>query len=390
MLLYGTGFDWMPTTYPVGSSRGIFGQLGYYGFPGGSAPTSPQINTNGRFSGKAMTLVGSSVSGRTVQMSYLLPGVTTPKTWYQGSAMYVPSGSDILGMFIGIGNNGTALITVAFKAFGVIELWLGREWYPLGTKLASSPGGTYRTDVWNFVEVGGLLDATSAGHVEVRLNTKTVISVVSTITQPTNLALNSYMFGYNNDVGAGQDQTGCYWDDVYLCDNTTVKNNTFLGNIRVRAQLPAGPGANTQFAIHGVQPTNWQAASNLAIDDTSYVYDNVIGDFDLYTLTPIANSPQVFGVFVLGAYRQTDATQRSASNLIQSNGIPQAGSEFFTPGSYAFSIDCFENDPSTSLPWLYTAVNLLQIGPLIGTYQLLDIGDGSHLNVGGTSRLKVS
>lgn len=365
MLLYGTGFDWMPTTqgnsFPA--SRNLFGQLGYYGLPGGPAPTDPQISaTSFRFAGKSLTIPGSSTSGRQIQMSYLIPLGVTPTTWYQGAAMYVGASDDGLGMFIGVGNTGVALMTVAMKPFGVVELWLGREGKTLGTKLASSPAGAYRADTWNYVEMSGFLVNSTAGHVQVRINTVPVISMVSTITQPTGLSLNSYMFGYNNDVGAGGGAINCFWDDVYLCDNQGADNNTYLGNVRVRSQVAASAGASTQYTPFPSAP-NWQRASNLAVDDSAYVFDNTTGHFDLYNVTPIAASPQVFGVFILGAYRQNDATQRSASNTLKSGATTVDGAQYFTPGNYAFSIDCFERDPNTASPWVYTDVNLIQIGP---------------------------
>ena len=89
------------------------------------------------------------------------------------------------------------------------------------------------------------------------------------------------------------------------------------------------------------------------------------GDQDKYTIEPMVNTPEVFGVQVTGLYRQNDATQRSVANVIDSNGTEAEGQEYFTPGNYAASIDQFEVDPDTGISWLPSAVNALLVGPKV-------------------------
>jgi hypothetical protein len=387
VLKFGTGFDWMVVS---SSAAAAFAQWGWYGLPAGPLPAAMKIFSPGRFdAGNCLQLANSNVGTEQTQANYLFPNSYEHNVFYMGVAMYVPATAGYTKSFIGVARNGTALLTAALCEFGTIELWMGRESKPLGTLLATSSGGSYFNDTWNYIELGGLLIDTTAGWATVRVNTVPVIEVVSTVTQPDNLQYNSIQLGYmvNRDTSESTGET--QFDDMYLVDDQGDENNSWLGNIRVQAQLPAGPGDSTTWDPYPSVP-NWQRATNTAVDDSSYVYSNDAADLDLYTITPLLNAPQVFGVVVRGAYRQTDATQRSVWNVIKSGATLQEGVEFFTPGSYAFSSDIFEQDPDTELPWEYQAVNLLQIGPQIGGFDLLDVGDFDHLDLGDGSRLQVS
>lgn len=363
MLLWGTGFDLMKLST---NASAAFAQLGWYGLPGGPAPAKMRIlNTNTAFGyGNALEMDNTSVASEQTQASYLLKNGVTATEWRQGARMYVPSGQNYMKPFIGIGKTGTCLMSVMFSDFGQIELWLGRPHKSLGTLLATSDPGTYLEDTWNYLELGGLLINTTAGYVTVRLNTVEVIAVVSTITSAGSFSLDSFMVGFGEDSTIGVTTTGVLWDDMYIVDTSGPDNNDWLGNIRVQGLVPDAPGASTDWTPFGAA-TNWQAASNTDIDDTKYVFSGTATDHDLYNVTPLINTPQVFGVQITGFYRQDDATQRSVANTIQSNGVDAEGVEFFTPGNYAAATDMWESDPDTSDPWLYPAVNLLQIGPLV-------------------------
>lgn len=363
MLIWGTGFDAMK----LGNNQASqFAQLGWYGLPGGPLAAAMRIITPGRFgTEQCLNMVNSNVSGLLTQASKLFPDGHTFNTGFAGIALYVPSGEDANSQpFIGFGRTGDALICAVFKTFGQIELWRVRPGYPGATLLATSNPGSYLTDTWNYIEIGGLLANTTAGHFKVRVNTVDVISVVSTQTSPTASAANSFMIGYARDNPTGVGGQGALFDDCYVCDSTTAANNTFLGNIRARALIPAGPGSSTDWTPFGAA-TNWQAALNQSVDDTKYDYTGTVNDLDLYVVTPILATPQIFGVQLTGFYRQDAATQRSAANALKSGATTTQGADFFMGANYAAQTDMYEEDPNTSLPWVYTDVNLIEIGPKV-------------------------
>lgn len=364
MLIWGTGMGGMVLS---SNARAAFAQLGWYGLPGGPAPAAMRVLNTNPYGGNTLELDGSSVSGNQTQASKLLPNGATAQTFFIGARMYVPSGMGLLlGPGIAVGHTGTMQLSLAMRDFGQIELWQGRKHYSGAVLLATSDPGAYLEDTWNYIELSGFLSNTSAGHAEVRVNTKVVISVVSAITNlvAANAPANSYMVFEQEDPGAGFSFSNCQWTDCYFNDDQGGKNNSYIGNVRVPALITAGAGASTQFTPFGAG-TNWQAAQNTAIDDTKYVFDITVGDLDLYTITPLLNSPAIFGVQVTGFYRQDDATQRSAANVILSNATQAQGNDFFMGANYAAQTDMFENDPDTGTTWLYTAVNAMQMGPKV-------------------------
>jgi hypothetical protein len=88
-----------------------------------------------------------------------------------------------------------------------------------------------------------------------------------------------------------------------------------------------------------------------------------VGDQDLYTVTPIINAPVIFGIDVLGFYRQDDATQLYPKNTIKSGGVTSYGAVNASYSTYKAFRDIWELDPATSVGFTGTAVNALQIGP---------------------------
>ena len=186
----------------------------------------------------------------------------------------------------------------------------------------------------------------------VRVNETVVLSMVSANTS------------YRGSTGV--DQLGFNYnvvvDDFYICDNTGASLNNFLGNTRVPAQLPNGAGASTQWTPTGSASFNWQLASNPYMDDSSYVSCGTPGDIDLYTLSPVANSPLVMAVQSIVVARQDDSGQRQIKSVIQSGSAQADGAVVNTSGSYAGHTDIFISDPNTSSSWTYGAVNALQVG----------------------------
>lgn len=364
-LRWGTGFDLMKTST---NARDAFAQLGWYGMPGGSLQ-APLIIVDDPDEmafkyGKCLLFGNTNVSEDQTQASYLLKHGVTMDEWYQGARVRVTSAAAQTRPFIGVGRTGTAMITVAFNDFGQIECWLGRQGYPGAVLLATSNPGSYVNDVWFYVEVGGKLTTDATGWVIVRVNTEEVIHVVATVTNAGGLELNSFMLGYLDDDTTGQASVRAYWDDMYICDELGADNNTFLGNIRVQGLRPNNAGASTTWSPYGAV-NNWEAANNEDIDDTSYVFSTTPGDYDLYEIEPLVNSPAVFGVQVTGFYMQDDATQRSVKNVIYSATTLDEGAEYFTNAFFTATTDMWEEDPATNDPWLYAAVNNLQIGPKV-------------------------
>ena len=217
---------------------------------------------------------------------------------------------------------------------------------------SSAPMAVIPGAVWQFIEVYGVV-GTGNGAVTVRVNETVVLSVVSAVT--------------SCNGSTGVDQISFPWnsaviDDFYICDNTGAALNSFLGNTRVPAQTLSGSGASTQWTPTGSASANWQLASNPYMDDSSYVSCSAAGNIDLYSLTPVANAPQILAVQSILVARQDDSGQREVQSIIQSGTARATGAAVSTNASYAGHTDIFTVDPNTGGNWTYQSVNALQVG----------------------------
>ncbi|HEY2178094.1 MAG TPA: hypothetical protein VGH15_05880 [Caulobacteraceae bacterium] len=286
-------------------------------------------------------------------------GVSATASGVVGARMFRGSGtiaSPCLRLYDAVTN--APQLTVSLDAMGIIRLWRGDIG---GTLLAASDAGAFDDDRWMTVELKATIN-TSTGEAEVRVNTGSVIHVVSTNTQATGVA------GFDAvSVGCqivGNAQAAFALDDLYVCDLTGSVNNDFLGAVQVRTQFMAGAGATTDFTPNGAG-TNWQAASNFGLDDTTYVSDGVVGDLDTYTVQAVVNASIVHGVQVRGAMRQDDATQITARQVLKAGSTQVTGADHLTNESYQYYFDIWELDPDTGLGWTGTEVNAIQVGPKV-------------------------
>ncbi len=310
------GFDWLTPLAPAS----VLGSLGFtnatilpgQGRAGGGAAKLGQINLPARLG-----------------------------TFYCGFALGNPSGVEIDFNDSVHGQNFRLTISSA----GAITC---SPWNSAAA--SSSPMAVIPAAVWQYIEVYGVI-GTGGGAVTVRVNETVVLAVVSANTA--------------NNGSAGIDQISfntAIVDDFYICDNTGTALNSFLGNTRVPAQVPGGMGASTQWTPTGSASANWQLASNPYMDDSSYVSCATAGDIDLYTLTPVANAPQILAVQSIVVARQDDSGQRQVESVIQSGTARATGALVNTSGSYAGHTDIFAVDPNTGGSWTYQAVNALQVG----------------------------
>lgn len=364
-LLYHTGFDYIPLT---GSgfldARGILARVGWVDFasgPAGFAARYEISNVDTPFNYGRYLRINTLVNALS-RVSHPFVGQVSRDEVFMGTRIWADYDNyRTLQPYVGFSYNGARVMRVVFSDYGVL-----RVINVAGTVLYQSPPGTYQPNTWNYVELGFKLTDDPTGWLICKLNGKELVSLVSQVTSMTgNLLANMVTVGYFQEAPVGWISSNTRWDDIYVCDSLGARNNTFLGNVRVQSLLPDGDDTVT-WNVEPNTNQNWESVRNTVIDDSTYVYSNVVGDQDKYTIEPMVNTPEVFGIQVTGLYRQDDASQRSVANVIDSGGTEEEGAEYFTPAlSYASSIDMFETDPDTGVSWLPPAVNGLLVGPKV-------------------------
>jgi len=351
------GFDYIPP----GASFALVAQMllagGWYFQPGGSGYSVPG-SYNGRFGGTCLEINQQASSPNPPNILRKIPGSTCVSgvvgvALQIGPALVAPF---YIAFFDSSAN--AAQCSVSFHEYGIMNVWCGAP--GSGTLLATAPIGTFVSGGWFYFEVEAVISATS-GSLIAKINGVAVFSITGSVTQVTGHAyFDSILFAPQLTSAP----TSYQIDDFYFLDLTGSVNNSFLGNVRVQTQFPAGAGATTDFTAVGAS-TNWQAASNTNLNDTTYNYDGTVGDLDLYAMGATVNAPLAYGVQVRGGYRQDDATEIVVVNVLRTGGTNYTGANYSLYETYTFDIDIWELDPNTSAGWTQSEINALQAGPKI-------------------------
>lgn len=357
------GFDFMPSGLSDSERNRLWGAKHFY-MSAGVGGTVPDIDL-GRFDfGNAWkshfgnVAIGGNVRHIRPIGSYETEGIIGIAVWRSSAA----TNTAVYVSFY----NGISLedqLTVCCFLNGVIQV---RKGGPTGTIIQTSVTGVFYYDTWWYLEVKAGI-ASVGGYAQVRVNTEIVIDIPDADTQG-GTATNFDCIAWGVQHYNANTVAGFLLDDLYMCDLHGTENNDYLGNVRVKTQFVTGNGSHLDFSIGGSSPaaTNWQSVLNRNLDETKYVYTPDVGDYDLYTIEAILNSPVVYGVQLCTASRQDDATQRILHNQLKTlGGTLDEGVNHYLNQLYTYNTDIWELNPETGAGWTGTEVNGLQIGPKV-------------------------
>ena len=315
---------------------------------GGSLATFPA----GRYVGsQAMKLANSSS-----EMWLMLP-VHTSEYWlgfavkWDGTSM---SNQDIVSFRSAVSEN------VQLQATSGGELEIRQA----ATLLEVTSGLGLVVGTWYYIEVHVLISQT-VGEYEVRVNE--AVQLGPATGQDTQ---GSGATAPNCDAIWWDDNTTSdpMYDDIYLCDNTGLVNNDFLGEIQVETVVPVGDGTrNDMTPLSGL--TNYEMVDDGSApdDDTTYVSGAVVGDDELYDFAALGASgfaiDTVHAVAVTNLYRKVDPGVRTIKALARSNVTEVEGATIAGVGvEYQYSQQIYETDPDGGGVWDETAINAAEFG----------------------------
>jgi hypothetical protein len=266
-----------------------------------------------------------------------------------------------IGAYDGEGGGGYQWV-LQFEQDGVIRLYRNQQ----GggglsmVVIATSHAKAIHGFEWNEIEIKHKVHNTS-GFVEVRINTVVVLSYVGNTANTTVPPILGLPYGWDSIGYVGAGGVPIYWDDRYILVVDGVGNNDYLGNVRVNAQLTTAPGDLTEMLVTGAA-ANWDAVNEAVLTETEYVYSSTIGNRDLYTMNPSITALNIFGVQVVGAWRQDDATQMMGHSLIKTHGTIYEGADNELAQNYHYYRDLYELNPNTGVGWTAAELNAVQAG----------------------------
>lgn len=281
-----------------------------------------------------------------------LPPAEESDTLIIGSAVYF-GGSDPYIHGFSSDNAATRHVSVrALDATRQIIVYRG------GTQIGLSDPFIYRDGAWNYIETRVVLSDT-IGEVQVRINNSTVINVTGINTSNGGTKT---VFDTAELMRSATSNSGSLYDDVYLLNNSgPAPYNTFLGDIRIVAQLPNGNGTYSQFT-----GTDADSVDNyLHIDESGtpstvdYVESTITGDKDSYTFSDVGITPtaNILAVQVSAHAQKSDAGARSFRMFHRESGTDTDGSTNVLGTSWRTYDWLHTVNPRTSTDWSTTTVN---------------------------------
>lgn len=152
-------------------------------------------------------------------------------------------------------------------------------------------------------------------------------------------------------------------DDLYICDTTGTRNNTFLGDSTVECLLPDADGTYLEWTPStGV--THYTLVDEVPPDEnTSYIYTTTSGNRDTFSYSDLTTlSGIVAGVqFNIFANKGTPGLVSITPLAVVSSGLYE-GDTVYVSDTYTYYMSIMETNPSTSGTWSLSDIDGSEFG----------------------------
>lgn len=345
-LLYIDSFDYFPAAgtqvFPA-----YLSQLNYYNINGW------YFTLAGAFGGQALSIDNrGNVGTMTADLVIPAAGAGVSEETIIGQRM-IWNGYPLAQFVVGASSYGSQF-SFTVNNFGALVF----KNYD-GTILAISAPGLIQMGGWNYFECR----FTIGSRMRIRINTGLIIDYSGDFGRPSPADNTWNYLTWQGSTNNGGSNVMISWDDLYVLTTTGDVNNDYLGNVRVRMQLPSGPGDVTDLTPTGAA-TDWEAQLNTALATTKYASTATVGNYDLYALQANSAARNIFGMQVRGCFLQDDATQLTGVMRLKTGGSEfDATTSFLLSSSNDTYYGIWDQNPLTEDHWTNADLNALQVGP---------------------------
>lgn len=342
-LLFCDGFD-------TGDAASKWGGLGVVG-----TVLSPSFVTNTPYSsGKAISFPILAQS-QFLRLTQSLPNLSTVHLGFALNVQSVPPGTAPSQLLKLSGDGGTTdHVILSLQPNGQLVWARGSVGTTLGA-LTVVP----TINRWYYIEARISLGDTG-GEIVCRVDGNADLNLTSIDTKNAGTLPYFDTLVIGNGGGTGGNSGSHYFDDVYVCDTTGTRNNTFLGPIRVQTLSPNAAGADS--GLTPLSGSNYQNVSDQ--NSATYNFSATIGTRDTYALPDLATgTTSVLAVRNVVTGQNSDAGGGGFKPVVRSGGT-----NYYDPtvtvgaSNRVYSQAVRETDPATSAPWTVPNVNALQVG----------------------------
>lgn len=242
-----------------------------------------------------------------------------------------------------------------------VSLWLRTSDKKLelrrGATVLATSSDPIAVSVSNYIECKVTVN-NSTGLAELRQNQAVTATFTGNTRQSANNFANRIVFG----ATAASNAATVVIDDIYINDGTGSTNNSYIGDVLVKALLPNGAGAHTDFTPS--TGSNYAAVDETpANDDTDYVSSGTVGHIDTYTYPDLAtNVNTVKAVVVVPRWRKDDAGGRTMSEVARVGSTDYAGTAVGITQTYGYHERIMEANPATAAAWSRSEVDAAEFG----------------------------
>jgi len=273
------------------------------------------------------------------------------QTWIVGFAVAFPSNSTANWLLRIIDNATIQCGLYVTGATGDVQFRHGD-----GTVLATVISGISAA-IWYHIVVKVTID-NSAGAYTIHLNGAEVASATSVDTQ------NSANATADRIYFSAPDRYTC-WDDIYIFDGTGLVSNDIPGDgdLYIVSIMPTADTVDADWTPQGAGAHYVEVDEVPTPDgDTTYVSSNVATDLDIYDLGNLPEAAEIYGMQVYTDLRKEGVGARTCRALLKSAGTISNGASVVLGANYVGQLDVWDTDPATSVQWLDSAVDALQVG----------------------------
>ena len=278
---------------------------------------------------------------------------TTDRTFFIGFAFRITEGDGIwLVQLTQLPVNGGSVST------GVGFSWSGGEIrvFLHGSLVwETDTGGCFLFDKWHWVEFKVYCDNTN-GVVEIRRGGVTIFSETGDT---------QYLSGVNYHSGlyfSNAANRNRRIDNLYVCDSTGSKNNTFLGPSRILTLSPSTDGDESDWTPQTGSDHYAMVDEMPLIDEDDYVESTSMNDKDLWGYEDASGIDTIHAVQVITDVQSVDGAASRLKTLTKTGATENADSGLPLKTSYMAIPRTMEVQPAGAGDWSLSALNAYQFG----------------------------
>lgn len=324
-------------------------------YAAGGLASSYSIGAYGRYSTNGLRIQRDPGQSLVVRRSLF---GATPATLVAGASVEfitaLPSTYATVWQFLDL---ITVQLQLRLNSDGSLEVYRGGA-----VSLGSSAAGVITADTQHYVEMKALING-AAGTVEVRVDNVTVITIAGANTQQ---SANSQVTQF--ELGGPTDTAGTTYqhvDDLYVCDDSGLRCNDFLGDTRIACGFPAADGVHTDWTPSAGVDHYAMVDEVSPDDDATYNSSGTATDRDSFDMDDLPGGivGNVHAVCAVIHSRKDESGIRTLEPSVRVNGTDYDGTGVNIPNNYAYhNLYAWEVDPDTAAPWVIAAINAMEAG----------------------------